>query len=172
MAGKNAFALEFTSAKDAHAGRRGKGDAQHEHGHVGYGADDRGRERLARQDPGRYLGTIEFPDSGARQVTVSWDGPAWQGLDEVFCVGALTRAPCTRAVGPILRAAWWSRRCPRDAAALTAMDEVTVDELVTRALADNPDVRAEASRRGGGRGPTPAGPACGPHLLDLAVRRR
>ena len=29
-----------------------------------------------------------------------------------------------------------------DAAALTAQDEVTVDELVTRALADNPDVRA------------------------------
>jgi cobalt-zinc-cadmium efflux system outer membrane protein len=46
-------------------------------------------------------------------------------------------------VGPILMgcvvvlamSAW-------DAAALTAMDEVTVDELVTRALADNPDVRA------------------------------
>jgi len=30
----------------------------------------------------------------------------------------------------------------RDAAALTATDEFTVDELVTRALADNPDVRA------------------------------
>ena len=29
--------------------------------------------------PGRYLGTIEFPDSGARQVTVSWDGPAGKG---------------------------------------------------------------------------------------------
>ena len=29
-----------------------------------------------------------------------------------------------------------------DAAALTTQDEVTVDELVTRALADNPDVRA------------------------------
>jgi outer membrane protein, heavy metal efflux system len=46
-------------------------------------------------------------------------------------------------VGPILvgcvvvlaMSAW-------DAAALTAQDEVTVDELVTRALADNPDVRA------------------------------
>lgn len=26
--------------------------------------------------PGRYLGTISFPDSGARQVTVTWEGPA------------------------------------------------------------------------------------------------
>ena len=28
---------------------------------------------------GRYLGTIEFPDTGARQVTVAWDGPAGKG---------------------------------------------------------------------------------------------
>ena len=28
---------------------------------------------------GRYMGTISFPDSGARQVTVSWDGPAGKG---------------------------------------------------------------------------------------------
>jgi hypothetical protein len=29
--------------------------------------------------PGRYLGTISFPDRGARQVTVTWDGPAGKG---------------------------------------------------------------------------------------------
>jgi YtkA-like len=29
--------------------------------------------------PGRYLGTISFPDAGARQVTVRWDGPAGKG---------------------------------------------------------------------------------------------
>jgi YtkA-like protein len=29
--------------------------------------------------PGRYQGTISFPDSGARQVTVTWDGPAGKG---------------------------------------------------------------------------------------------
>jgi hypothetical protein len=28
---------------------------------------------------GRYLGTISFPDSGARQVTITWDGPAGKG---------------------------------------------------------------------------------------------
>ena len=29
--------------------------------------------------PGRYLGTIRFPDSGARQVTITWDGAAGKG---------------------------------------------------------------------------------------------
>jgi hypothetical protein len=29
--------------------------------------------------PGRYTGTISFPDSGARQVMVSWEGPAGKG---------------------------------------------------------------------------------------------
>ncbi|PYO11992.1 MAG: hypothetical protein DMD31_17580 [Gemmatimonadetes bacterium] len=29
--------------------------------------------------PGRYTGTITFPDSGTRQVTVTWDGPAGKG---------------------------------------------------------------------------------------------
>ena len=31
------------------------------------------------QGPGRYLGTIDFPDIGTRQVTVAWDGPAGKG---------------------------------------------------------------------------------------------
>jgi hypothetical protein len=29
--------------------------------------------------PGRYLGTISFPDIGARQVTITWNGPAGKG---------------------------------------------------------------------------------------------
>jgi hypothetical protein len=29
--------------------------------------------------PGRYVGAISFPDSGARQVTVTWDGPSGKG---------------------------------------------------------------------------------------------
>jgi hypothetical protein len=29
--------------------------------------------------PGRYRGAISFPDSGDRQVTVTWDGPAGKG---------------------------------------------------------------------------------------------
>jgi hypothetical protein len=29
--------------------------------------------------PGRYLATITFPDAGARQVTLRWEGPAGKG---------------------------------------------------------------------------------------------
>jgi YtkA-like len=29
--------------------------------------------------PGRYLGTISFPDAGTRQGTVRWDGPGGKG---------------------------------------------------------------------------------------------
>jgi YtkA-like protein len=29
--------------------------------------------------PGRYLGTISFPDVGTRQVTLRWDGPGGKG---------------------------------------------------------------------------------------------
>ena len=34
---------------------------------------------LEPQGPGRYRGTISFPDRGERQVTVTWDGPAGKG---------------------------------------------------------------------------------------------
>ena len=34
---------------------------------------------LEPEGPGRYKGTISFPDRGDRQVTVAWDGPAGKG---------------------------------------------------------------------------------------------
>ena len=34
---------------------------------------------LEPRGPGRYEGTITFPDRGERQVTVVWDGPAGKG---------------------------------------------------------------------------------------------
>jgi hypothetical protein len=34
---------------------------------------------LQPDGPGRYRGSISFPDSGERQVTVAWDGPAGKG---------------------------------------------------------------------------------------------
>lgn len=34
---------------------------------------------LEPDGPGRYKGSIRFPDAGDRQVTVSWDGPAGKG---------------------------------------------------------------------------------------------
>jgi hypothetical protein len=34
---------------------------------------------LQPDGPGRYRGSISFPDGGERQVTVAWDGPAGKG---------------------------------------------------------------------------------------------
>jgi hypothetical protein len=34
---------------------------------------------LEPKGPGRYEGTITFPDRGERQVTIAWDGPAGKG---------------------------------------------------------------------------------------------
>jgi hypothetical protein len=34
---------------------------------------------LQPDGPGRYRGTISFPDTGDRQVMVAWDGPAGKG---------------------------------------------------------------------------------------------
>ena len=34
---------------------------------------------LQPDGPGRYRGTIDFPDRGERQVTVAWDGPSGRG---------------------------------------------------------------------------------------------
>ena len=31
------------------------------------------------KSPGRYTGTISFPDAGTRQVSVTWNGPAGKG---------------------------------------------------------------------------------------------
>ena len=42
--------------------------------------------------PGRYRGTISFPDSGDRQVTVSVGRSGRQGLDEVLRAGPLGHA--------------------------------------------------------------------------------
>jgi len=35
--------------------------------------------KLEPGGPGRYRGTISFPDAGERQVTVTWDGPDGRG---------------------------------------------------------------------------------------------
>lgn len=32
---------------------------------------------------GRYLGTIDFPDTGTRQVTITWDGQAGRGSSKL-----------------------------------------------------------------------------------------
>jgi hypothetical protein len=85
--GKNTFVLEFTSP----SGQQGVDTGQAallDVGQVtlstvmpmpGMAPMLAGATLTPDKVPGRYLGTISFPDSGARQVTVTWDGPAGKG---------------------------------------------------------------------------------------------
>ena len=77
--GKNAFALEFTSAKDKQPVDAGKVTLSTSMAMPGMAPMITGATVSPDKTPGRYLGTIQFSDSGARQVTVSWDGPAGKG---------------------------------------------------------------------------------------------
>jgi len=79
VAGKNAFVLEFTSAKDRQPLDAGKVTLSTSMAMPGMAPMIAGATVSPDKTPGRYLGTIEFPDSGARQVTVNWDGPAGKG---------------------------------------------------------------------------------------------
>ena len=76
--GKNAFVLEFSSPSgqpfDA-----GKVTLSTSMAMPGMAPMVTGATVAPDKAPGRYLGTIDFPDSGTRQVTVSWDGPAGKG---------------------------------------------------------------------------------------------
>ena len=77
--GKNDFVLEFTSAKDKQPVDVGKVTLNTSMAMAGMAPMIAGATLKADKAPGRYLGTIEFPDRGTRQVTVAWDGPAGKG---------------------------------------------------------------------------------------------
>jgi len=77
--GKNAFAIEFTSAKDKQPLDVGKVTLSTSMAMPGMAPMITGATVTADKTPGRYLGTVEFPDRGTRQVTVNWDGPAGKG---------------------------------------------------------------------------------------------
>ena len=77
--GKNAFVLEFTSAKDKQPVDAGKVSLDTSMTMTGMAPMIAGATLSPDKTPGRYLGTIEFPDAGTRQVTVSWEGPAGKG---------------------------------------------------------------------------------------------
>jgi hypothetical protein len=76
--GKNEFVLEFTSAQDKQPVDAGKVSLNTSMAMPGMAPMVTGAT-LTPDGPGRYRGTIEFPDRGARQVTVTWDGPAGKG---------------------------------------------------------------------------------------------
>jgi YtkA-like protein len=76
--GKNSFVVEFVSP----AGQpldMGKVALSTSMAMPGMAPMLAGATLTVDRTPGRYLGTIEFPDGGTRQVTVSWEGPAGKG---------------------------------------------------------------------------------------------
>jgi len=76
--GKNEFVLTFTSAQDKKAVDAGKVSLNTSMAMPGMAPMVAGAT-LSPDGPGRYRGTIQFADSGTRQVTVAWEGPAGKG---------------------------------------------------------------------------------------------
>ena len=74
--GSNTFVLEFS--KDKKPVDVGKATVSTSMGMPGMAPMLAGAA-LEPDGPGRYKGTISFPDRGERQVTVAWDGPAGKG---------------------------------------------------------------------------------------------
>lgn len=77
--GKNSFVVEFASAADNKPVDAGKVTLNTSMNMPGMSPMLAGATFTPDKTPGQYLGTIEFPDTGTRQVTVSWDGPAGKG---------------------------------------------------------------------------------------------
>ena len=77
--GKNDFVLEITSAKDKQPVDAGKVSVNTAMTMSGMAPMIAGATLSPDKTPGRYTGTINFPDNGTRQVTVTWDGPAGKG---------------------------------------------------------------------------------------------
>jgi hypothetical protein len=77
--GKNNFVLEVKSAATNQPVDTGKVSLSTSMAMPGMAPMIAGATLSRDQAPGRYAGTISFPDSGARQVTVSWEGSAGKG---------------------------------------------------------------------------------------------
>ncbi len=77
--GKNTFVLEFTSAKDKQPVNAGTVTLNTSMTMSGMSPMVAGATFTPDKTPGRYVGTIEFADTGTRQVTVTWDGLAGKG---------------------------------------------------------------------------------------------
>jgi len=77
--GKNSFVLEVTSAKDKQPVDAGTVTLNTSMTMAGMSPMIAGATLTPDKTPGRYLGTIEFQDTGTRQVAVTWDGSAGKG---------------------------------------------------------------------------------------------
>lgn len=76
--GKNDFVLTFTSPQDKKPVDAGKVALNTSMAMSGMAPMIAGAT-LTPDGPGRYRGTIDFPDRGTRQVTVTWDSPGGKG---------------------------------------------------------------------------------------------
>jgi hypothetical protein len=76
--GKNSFVLEFTSPSGQPVDV-GKVTLSTSMTMPGMAPMVEGATLSPDKSPGRYVGAISFADSGTRQVTVTWDGPADKG---------------------------------------------------------------------------------------------
>src|SRR4030095_1541758 len=122
-------------------GRR-QGRAEYEHGHVRDGAYDRRRDAHARW-PGSLPG--DDRSSGSRHAPSDRHvgRPRWQGLDEVLSSGPLTNMGTMRwSLTLALITTVMSQPIVAQGQVPATVAEVTVDEVVVRALADNPELRA------------------------------
>lgn len=77
--GKNSFVLEFTSPTTKQPVGAGTVKVDTSMTMPGMSPMLAGAAVTPDTTPGRYRATIEFADSGTRQVTVTWDGPAGKG---------------------------------------------------------------------------------------------
>jgi YtkA-like len=77
--GKNAFVLAFASPNTQEPVDVGTVSLNTSMPMPGMSPMIAGATLSPENAPSRYQGTISFPDSGARQVTVTWDGPAGKG---------------------------------------------------------------------------------------------
>jgi hypothetical protein len=76
--GKNDFVLTLASVQDKRPVGAGKVALNTSMAMSGMAPMIAGAT-LTPDGPGRYRGTIDFPDRGTRQVTVTWDGPGGKG---------------------------------------------------------------------------------------------
>jgi hypothetical protein len=77
--GKNTFVLEFTAVATKQPIDVGTVTLNTNMPMPGMAPMVAGAILAPEKAPGRYQGTISFPDSGTRQVTVTWEGPAGKG---------------------------------------------------------------------------------------------
>ncbi len=78
--GDNSFVIEFTSPTTKQPVDVGKVSLNASMSMPGMAPMLAGATLSPDKTPGRYTGAINFPDSGTRQVTVRWDGPAGKGV--------------------------------------------------------------------------------------------